>query len=197
MTVDCAIIGGGIVGLSVAMVLGRRQQGLKILVVEKEAELALHQTGHNSGVIHSGIYYRPGSLKARFATSGNRSMAEFCEDHEIPHDVCDKVIVVTEQKELSLLKNLYNRGLANGLEVSEISKEEVQEIEPHVRCLRGIKVPATGIVSFRSVCMKYRELIRLQGGWVKTGTRIEAIRRQGSVHILETTGGTIEARIPD
>jgi (S)-2-hydroxyglutarate dehydrogenase len=194
MKVDCAVIGGGVVGLSVAMFLGRRQQGLKVLVVEKEAELALHQTGRNSGVIHSGIYYKPGSLKARFATSGNRSMVEFCEEHGIAHEVCGKVIVAMDEKELPLLKNLYNRGLANGLDVSEISKEEVQEIEPHVRCLRGIKVPSTGIVNFRSVCMKYTELVRLQGGSVKTGTRIEAIRQQGSIHILETTGGTIEAK---
>jgi (S)-2-hydroxyglutarate dehydrogenase len=194
MKVDCVVIGGGIVGLSVAMFLERRQQGLKVLVVEKEAELALHQTGRNSGVIHSGIYYKPGSLKARFATSGNRSMVEFCEEHGIAHEVCGKVIVAMDEKELPLLKNLYNRGLANGLDVSEISKEEVQEIEPHVRCLRGIKVPSTGIVNFRSVCMKYTELVRLQGGSVKTGTRIEAIRQQGSIHILETTGGTIEAK---
>jgi len=181
------------VGLSVAMMLGRRQQGLKVLVVEKEAELALHQTGRNSGVIHSGIYYKPGSLKARFATSGNRSMVEFCEEHGIAHDVCGKVVVATDEKELPLLKNLFSRGLANGLDVSEISSEEVREIEPHVRCLGGIRVPSTGIVNFRAVCLKYAELIRLQGGLVKTGIRIEAIWQQGGVHVLETTGGTIEA----
>jgi (S)-2-hydroxyglutarate dehydrogenase len=176
------------------MTLGKRQQRLKVLVLEKEPELALHQTGRNSGVIHSGIYYKPGSLKARFATSGNRSMVEFCKEHGIEHKVCGKVIVATAEKELPLLKSLYNRGIANGLDVSEISSEEVREIEPHVRCLEGIKVPSTGIVSFRSVCLKFVELIRSQGGLVKTGVRVETIRQQGAIHVLETTEGPIEAR---
>jgi L-2-hydroxyglutarate oxidase len=194
MKVDCAVIGGGIVGLSVAMTLGQRQPGLKIAVLEKESDLALHQTGRNSGVIHSGIYYKPGSFKASFAREGNQTMVDFCKEHGIAHDVCGKVIVATQAKELPLLENLYRRGLENGLDVSKLTGEEVQQIEPHVRCMGGIKVPSAGIVNFRDVCLKYAELIREQGGLVKTGTRIETIDQQGGVHVLETRGGTIEAR---
>ncbi|HEY5705647.1 MAG TPA: L-2-hydroxyglutarate oxidase [Terrimicrobiaceae bacterium] len=194
MRYDCAIIGGGIVGLGVAMVLGRRQSGLKVVVLEKEAQVALHQTGRNSGVIHSGIYYKPGSLKAQFATKGNRTMVDFCMEHGIPCDICGKVIVATQEAELPLLENLYQRGLANGLAVSRLVSEEVREIEPHVRCLAGIRVPSTGIVAFRSVCLKYAELIENQGGIVRTGTRIEAIQSKAGNHVLETAGDTIEAR---
>jgi L-2-hydroxyglutarate oxidase len=191
---DCAIIGGGIVGLATAMTLGRRQPGMKLIVLEKESDLALHQTGRNSGVIHSGIYYKPGSFKARFAREGNRTMVAFCRQHGISHDVCGKIVVATREKELPLLENLYRRGLENGLEVRKLSGEKVREIEPHVRCLAGIEVPSTGIVSFRAVCLKYAELIRQQGGLIKTGTRIETIGFRGGFHVLETTGGTIEAR---
>ena len=170
---DCAIIGGGIVGLATAMTLVRRQPDIKLVVLEKESDLAVHQTGRNSGVIHSGIYYKPGSFKARFAREGNRTMVEFCREHGISHDVCGKVVVATREKELPLLENLYRRGLENGLDVRKLSGEKVREIEPHVRCLAGIEVPSTGIVSFRAVCLKYAELIRQQGGLIKTGTRIE------------------------
>ena len=124
MKVDCAIIGGGIVGLSVALNLGQRQPGLRIVVLEKEAQLASHQTGRNSGVIHSGIYYTPGSLKARFAREGNRSMIDFCEKHGIAHEVCGKIIVATAEKELPLLEDLYRRGLENELKIARLSAEE-------------------------------------------------------------------------
>ncbi len=107
MKVDCAVIGGGIVGLSVGMALLRKQPGLNVVVLEKEAQLAFHQSGRNSGVIHSGIYYKPGSLKARYARAGNRSMIRFCEEHGIRHEVCGKVVVATRPEELPLLENLY------------------------------------------------------------------------------------------
>jgi len=194
MKVDCAIIGGGIVGLSVGMTLLRRQPGLNLSVFEKENELATHQSGRNSGVIHAGIYYKPGSLKARFAREGNRSMVAFCRQHGIAHEVCGKVIVATEEKELPLLDGLYRRGLENGLEVFQIDREQVKEVEPHVRCLRGLRVPATGIVSFRSVCEKLAELIRESGGVVRTEALVSGIRRYRGVHRLETTNGQVEAK---
>jgi (S)-2-hydroxyglutarate dehydrogenase len=190
---DCAIIGGGILGLSVAMMLGRRQPDATIVVLEKEPDLALHQTGRNSGVIHSGIYYKPGSLKARFAREGNRSMVAFCAEHGLRYEICGKVIVATREEELPLLENLYRRGLDNHLDVRQLSSDQVREIEPHVRCLGGIKVPSTGIVSFRAVCAKYVELIRDQGGDVVTGAHVKSISRKGGSHVLETTRGVIQA----
>jgi L-2-hydroxyglutarate oxidase len=190
---DCAVIGGGIVGLATAMILGRRQAGLRLVVFEKEPHLALHQTGRNSGVIHSGIYYKPGSFKARFAREGNRTMVDFCSEHGIAHEVCGKVIVATQDKELPLLEALYRRGLENGLDVGKLSSEAVREIEPHVRCLGGIKVASTGIVSFREVCSKYAELFERQGGQIRTATRIVKLSYIGGIHIIETTKGTFEA----
>ena len=177
-TFDCGIIGGGIVGLATAMTLGRRQPGISILLLEKEPELALHQTGRNSGVIHSGIYYKPGSFKAKFAREGSRTMVEFCQQHGIDHDICGKVIVATDQRELPLLEKLFQRGLENGLNVSGLSADQVREIEPHVRCLAAIKVPTTGIVNYRSVALKYADLIKEQGGIIKMGARVERISQR-------------------
>jgi L-2-hydroxyglutarate oxidase len=194
MKVDCAVIGGGIIGLSVGMTLLQRQPGLKLIVLEKEQQLALHQSGRNSGVIHSGIYYTPGSFKARFARGGNRSMIDFCHEHGIAYEVCGKVILATNEDELSLLDNLYRRGVENGLSVSRLSQEEVCEIEPYVRCRRGIRVPSTGIVSYRSVCAKYAEFIERDGGVIRTGAEIKGIRRTDRAHLLETANGVIEAR---
>lgn len=194
MKVDCAIIGGGIVGLSVGMALLKRQPGVKLLVLEKEKALATHQTGRNSGVIHAGIYYKPGSLKARFAREGNRSMVAFCRQHGIAHEVCGKVIVATDERELPLLDSLYRRGLENGLEVFQVDREQIREVEPHVRCLRGLRVPATGIVSFRKVCEKFAELIRTSGGLVRTEAQVSGICRHRGVHLLETPNDQIEAK---
>jgi (S)-2-hydroxyglutarate dehydrogenase len=194
MKVDCAVIGGGVVGLSVAMTLLRKQPGIHVIVLEKEPQLAFHQSGRNSGVIHSGIYYKPGSLKARFARAGNRSMIRFCEEHGISHEVCGKVVVATSERELSLLDNLFRRGVENGIEVAHLSREEVTEIEPHVRCLRGIRVPSTGIVNYRAVCAAYAGLIQSDGGVVKTSAEVTEIRRGGSSHLLETAVGDIETR---
>ncbi|MEY2486487.1 MAG: (S)-2-hydroxyglutarate dehydrogenase [Verrucomicrobiota bacterium] len=186
------MIGGGVVGLATAMVLGQRRPELKLIVLEKESEIARHQTGRNSGVIHSGIYYKPGSLKARFAREGNRKMVEFCTKHGVSHEVCGKVIVATNDKELPLLEELYRRGLENGLAVRKLSSEEVREIEPHVRCKRGLAVPSTGIVNYREVCLKYVGLIEQQGGVVKTGVRTGKIEQRGRVYTIETTAGAIE-----
>ncbi|MBA3961937.1 MAG: L-2-hydroxyglutarate oxidase [Chthoniobacterales bacterium] len=194
MKVDCAIIGGGIVGLSVALQLGRRQPGVRIVVLEKETQLASHQTGRNSGVIHSGIYYPPGSLKARFAREGNRSMIAFCQEHEIAHDVCGKIIVATRESELPLLHELHRRGVENQLTVTELSAEEVREIEPHVACLRGLSVPSTAIVSYREVCVRFADLIAEQGGCIQTEAEVRELRHNDSSHTLETARGTVEAK---
>ncbi|MST94500.1 MAG: L-2-hydroxyglutarate oxidase [Pedosphaera sp.] len=191
---DFAIIGGGIVGLATALTLGRRQPGARILLLEKEFDLSLHQTGRNSGVIHSGIYYKPGSFKAKFARAGARSMVGFCEEHSIPHDICGKVIVATREAELPLLENLFKRGLENQLNVTKISAAQVRAIEPHVRCLAGLRVPSTGIVSYKKVGQKYAELIQAQGGEIKLGTRVEKIHERGGVHVLETSQGPFEAK---
>ena len=190
---DYVIIGGGIVGLATAMAVGKKYPKARILVLEKEQDVAQHQTGRNSGVIHSGIYYKPGSLKATFAREGNRSMIEFCREHGIKHDVCGKVIVATKASELPLLDSLFQRGLDHGLAVARLAPEQVQEIEPHVRCVGGIKVPATGIVNYREVSAKYVELIKSQGGTVQTGTRVDRLREVNGIQVIETPHGEFEA----
>src|SRR5437899_12776089 len=141
-----AIIGGGIVSLATARALGERAPRARLAIVEKEAKLAQHQTGHNSGVIHSGIYYKPGSFKARLCVEGARSMVEFCEAHAIKYDRCGKVIVATSDEELPRLRTLYERGVANGVPgVAMIDAGRVREIEPHVRAVAGIHSPNTAI----------------------------------------------------
>lgn len=191
---DFVIVGGGIVGLSTAMALGQRYPDAQVLVLEKEGEWAHHQTGNNSGVIHSGIYYKPGSFKARFCREGSRSMVEFCQQHGIDHDVCGKVIVATSEAELLRLENLYNRGLENGLNVTRISAEEVKEVEPHVRCLAGIRVTTTGIVNYKQVCQKYVDLVRTQGGELRLNTKVERIVSTQQGQVLETNNGNFETR---
>lgn len=191
---DFAIIGGGIVGLSTAMAIGQQYLDARILILEKESRWAFHQTGNNSGVIHSGVYYKPGSFKAKFCRDGCQSMVEFCQKYDIPHEVCGKVIVATEEKELPLLENLYQRGLQNGIEVKRITPEEVREIEPHVHSIAGIRVFSTGIADYKQVCQKYADLIREQGGDLRLNTKVDRIVITSSGHALETNQGTFETR---
>jgi (S)-2-hydroxyglutarate dehydrogenase len=191
---DYAIIGGGIVGLSTAWALTCRDPARRVLVLEKEPDWAKHQTGRNSGVIHSGIYYKPGSLKARLSREGNRSMLAFCEEHGIPYQACGKVIVATEDAELPLLENLCQRGIANGLTVTRLTAEQVREIEPHVRCRRGIRVPSTGIVAYRQVCLKLVELITDKGGEMKTHSEVIGIHANGASQIITTRSGEYKAK---
>lgn len=191
---DCTIIGGGIVGLSTAMILGRRQPGLSILLLEKEDDLALHQTGRNSGVIHSGIYYKPGSFKAKFAREGSRTMVGFCQEHGLKYDICGKVIVATEERELPLLEKLFQRGLENELQVTRLSAEEVREIEPHVACLSGVKVPTTGIVNYRKVAAKYAELAKNQGAAIQFGVCVRSVRHSGQTLFIQTDQGEFQSR---
>ncbi|MGB3533057.1 MAG: L-2-hydroxyglutarate oxidase [Microcoleaceae cyanobacterium] len=191
---DFAIIGGGIVGLSTAMRLTQRFPDKTVVVVEKENRVAAHQTGHNSGVIHSGVYYKPGSLKAKLSRAGCQSMVEFCQQHGIDYDVCGKVIVATEPEELPLLEKLYQRGLENQTPIAKITAEEVKEIEPHVKCLAGIRVDSTGIVNYTQVCQKYAELIQNQGGEIKFNTQVKQIQETTDAILLKTNKGTIQSQ---
>jgi (S)-2-hydroxyglutarate dehydrogenase len=191
---DFTIIGGGIVGLSVGMALGQRYPNARIAILEKEPTWAYHQTGSNSGVIHSGIYYKPGSLKAKLCRAGCQSMVEFCRQHGIDHDVCGKVIVAVDPKELPLLENLYQRGLENGIQVARLTAEQVQEIEPHVRCLAGIRVFSTGIVNYQQVAQKYADLVLHQGGELFLNTKVERILTTAEGQVLETNQGSFETR---
>ncbi|NET71102.1 MAG: L-2-hydroxyglutarate oxidase [Sphaerospermopsis sp. SIO1G2] len=191
---DFAIIGGGIIGLSTALNLGKRYPEARILVLEKENTWAFHQTGNNSGVIHSGIYYKPGSFKAKFCRDGSHSMVEFCQEHDIEHEICGKVIVATEPEEIPRLEKLYQRGIENGLEVKRISPEEVREVEPHVSCVAGIRVFSTGIVNYKQVCLKYAELIAQQGGDLRLNTKVLKIVGSGINKVLETNQGSFESK---
>ena len=191
---DFAIVGGGIVGLAVGMTLSQRYPGVRLVILEKEAQLAFHQTGNNSGVIHSGIYYKPGSFKAKFCQQGAQSMVNFCREHQIPHEVCGKVIVATQASELPALENLYQRGLQNGVPVQKITAAQVKEIEPYVNCIAGIQVFSTGIADYKQVCRKYAELVEQRGGEIRLNTKVLGIQETEQGQVLETTQGAVETR---
>jgi (S)-2-hydroxyglutarate dehydrogenase len=183
------IIGGGAVGLGVALEITRRFPRLHLLVLEKEDRVARHQSGHNSGVIHSGVYYKPGSMKARLSVTGAAAMVEFCRDHGIPHKVCGKVIVATHPDELPRLEDLRQRGEANGLTgLRLIGPEELREIEPHAAGLQALVVPSTGVTDYALVCEKYAELISA-GGTVLMSAAATAIRRSSNEIVVETQRG--------
>lgn len=196
MNLDVVIIGGGIVGLATALRMLEKDPSLKLVVLEKEKELAAHQTGHNSGVIHSGIYYRPGSLKAKNCIEGYRQLIEFCDRNEVPYELCGKIIVATSNEELPALENIYKRGLENKLEnLKKIGKEELKEYEPHVNGVAGIYVPQTGIINYKKVAAAYAKLIQQYGGTILTGEKVMQIRtgRQG---VEITTGNrTLNAKL--
>ena len=192
---DFAIVGGGIVGLSTGMAIYERFPNAKVVVIEKEPAVAQHQTGHNSGVIHSGIYYKPGSFKARFARQGSQSMREFCQKYRIKHDICGKVIVATKPEELPLLENLYQRGLENELTIQKITPDQLKEIEPHVNGLAAIRVPMAGIVNYRQVSEKFAEIIKENGGEIRLNTKVEKIHEELNLVTIETNRGTITANM--
>lgn len=192
---DIAIIGGGIIGLSTALAVKKRDPDIRLLLLEKESDWAYHQTGNNSGVIHSGIYYKPGSFKAKFCQEGNQSMVAFCEEHQIDYEICGKLIVATETNELRLLDELYQRGQANGIECTQLMADEIIEIEPHVRCLAGIKVDSTGIVNYKQVCQKYVEIIRYYRGDLRLNTKVERLAVTSKCQVIETNQGSFETKL--
>lgn len=181
MKYDVVIIGGGIVGLATALQLQNSIPNLTLLLLEKETALAQHQTGNNSGVIHSGIYYKPGSLKAKNCIRGYDLLIDFCKLNAVPFDLCGKIIVATKPEETPLLNTLYQRGIENGLTgLRKINKDEIKEYEPHVNGLKGIVVPQTGIVDYKKVADKYGELIQANGGEIKLGEKVIDIQENDS-----------------
>jgi L-2-hydroxyglutarate oxidase len=194
MTYDFAIAGGGIVGLSTAMALTDRFPDSKIVLLEKEDEFASHQTGRNSGVIHSGIYYKPGSFKAHFCREGNATMIAFCQEHGIPYDICGKVIVATNVSEIPALESLYARAIENQLPVFRLSPEQLREREPHVASVASILLPSTGITNFRAVSLKYGEIAAARGAILMRGARVTGMRDMQTTQVIETTKGSVEAR---
>ncbi|MFS8612584.1 L-2-hydroxyglutarate oxidase [Planifilum fulgidum] len=191
---DFVIIGGGIVGISTAYHLVSSAPGAKVLVLEKEPSLGLHQTGRNSGVIHSGIYYRPGSLKARFAVEGSRAMYAFCRRHDIPHERCGKVIVAVREEERPQLEALYRRGIQNGLRLKKLTPEELREKEPHVRGLEALYVPDTGIVDFRRVLRVLAAMAEEKGVEIRTSAGVEEIEEHREWTEVHTSGETVRTR---
>ena len=190
---DVVVVGGGIVGMATAAELLQRGRS-PLAVLEAEPELAAHQTGRNSGVIHSGIYYKPGSLKATLCREGREAMYRFCEERGIQHERCGKVIVAKNESELGALDEIERRGLANGLTPTRMSAGEIREREPHVACVAGLFVAETGIVRFAHVLAALAQLVSERGGDVRTGCRVLSIAREGSGFVLETTQGVVHAR---
>jgi L-2-hydroxyglutarate oxidase len=192
--IDVTIIGGGVVGMATAMALNE-QADLSLLVVEAEDHLAAHQTGHNSGVIHSGIYYKPGSLKAKNCVEGRLAMYQFCEEHGIAHDRCGKLIVALTQEELPQLDNLEKRGIANGLvDIRRIPADEIKEFEPHASGVGGIHVPYTGIVDYKQVVETYATIVKNGGGEIRTSARVMKVQANSSEFVLETPKGEVHTR---
>ena len=189
---DIIIVGGGIVGLATALKLNTQHPNKKVLVLEKEKEVAAHQTSHNSGVIHSGIYYKPGSYKARNCVSGRRELVQFAKEHKIQHDICGKIIVATEESELAHMNKVYNNGIANGVENIEIiDAKRIKEIEPHCQGISGLWVGCTGIIDYGDVARKYAELINANnnGSKVLTSQKVIGFEKQNDQTTVVTDKG--------
>ena len=194
MTHDIAIIGGGIVGLGTALALSE-QTAARLVVLEAEGKLAQHQTGHNSGVIHSGLYYKPGSLKAKNCAEGRELMYRYCSDNGIAHERCGKVVVATSEAELPALAELERRGIANGLKgIRRLTPEQIREHEPHVAGIAGLYVAETGIVDYKQVSESYATKVRERGGDVRLTAKLVGFRRSGSEFVLTTTQGDVTCR---
>jgi L-2-hydroxyglutarate oxidase len=195
MTYDAVIVGGGIVGLATAFRLLEAKPQLKILLLEKESKLAPHQTGNNSGVLHCGLYYKPGSEKARLSVAGLQQMTAFCRAHGVAHEICGKIVVATSEAELPRLENLWERGHANGLlGLQKLDPAQIREIEPHAIGLAAIRVPQEGIVDYPGVCEKLGELIRQRGGEIRLRARVSQIISEGGEKIVETSAGNFRAK---
>lgn len=193
--VDVAVIGGGVVGTATAMALLERYPGLSVTVFEKEGRLAAHQTGHNSGVIHSGLYYKPGSIKAQTCTAGRDALYEFCLEHGIAHERCGKVVIATSASEIAMLDTLEQRGQENGLfGMERLGCSELRDYEPHVSGVAGLFVPQTGIVDYVAVTEAYGNVIRSLGGKIRTSCPVERVTRQPQGFVLGTTQGDFACR---
>lgn len=191
MEYDIIIVGGGIVGLATAYQLLLARPALKLLIIEKESSIAKHQTGNNSGVIHSGIYYKPKSLKATNCIRGYEMLLDFCEKENINFDKCGKIIVATKKEKIPALQNIYERGIKNGLtELKKIKQEEIAEYEPHVKGVEGIFVPQTGIIDYKAVCQKLAEKIEQLGGYVHLSEKVTNIKLND-----ETQGNSTFAKV--
>ena len=188
------VVGGGIVGLATAWRLTERFPGARVTVLEKESTVGQHQSSHNSGVLHAGLYYKPGSRKARLAVRGIRQMVEFCQSHSIAHDVCGKVVVAVTADEVPRLQALLDRGTANGLEgLRWLTPEQLREIEPHAAGVGAVHVPQEGIADYPAVCRALSDEIRARGGEVITGTEVTAIAREASLWRVHSTTGDYHA----
>ena len=197
MSFDIAIVGGGIAGAATFYKLQKRNPSLKLVLFEKENLLSDHQTGHNSGVIHSGLYYKPGSLKARNCIQGRRELVAFAEEHGIPHDVCGKVVVATDEKELPYLEKIYQTGLQNEIEgLRKITPAEVKDIEPHVECIAGLHVACTGIIDFRAATAKMVELALAINPESKLmlNTEVKSVMKIADGTVFTTNQGEFEAK---
>jgi (S)-2-hydroxyglutarate dehydrogenase len=187
---DVTIIGGGILGLATALKITAAHPQVRLLILEKEAQLARHQTGNNSGVIHSGLYYRPGSLKAQSCVTGRKALIAFCDKNSVPYEICGKVVVATSQVELPRLEELHRRGMANGLQGLEIiGPERLKELEPHAIGVKGLYVPETGIIDYTKVADAYAEHIRNAGGDIRLSQRVVGMLDRPDEIVLQTSGG--------
>ena len=191
---DILIIGGGIVGLATAYDLCRQYPDKRITLLEKEPELAQHQTGHNSGVLHSGVYYKPGSLKAINCRTGRQAMLDFCDREHVPYKICGKVIVALDAQDASRLDMLYERGTANGIRCEKIDQARLRELEPHAAGIRALYLPNAGVVDFRLVCARLAERIGESGHRVLTGARVTGLREEGSEVRVDSTAGEFAAQ---
>lgn len=191
---DIAVIGGGIVGTATALSI-LSKKNLSLLLLETEDTWAAHQTGNNSGVIHSGLYYKPGSLKAKNCTTGRDAMYQFCQEHGIKHERCGKVVVASSKDEIPALNELERKGSLNGLSgIKRLNAEQIKEYEPHVAGVEGLFIPQTGIVNYKSVTEKYAELIAAKGGELKLSHKLTSVSVRNSEIILKTTGGEFRTK---
>lgn len=192
---DLTIIGGGILGLATALKITAAHPNVRLLLLEKEAQIARHQTGNNSGVIHSGLYYRPGSLKARSCFSGRKELIAFCDANNIPYEICGKVVVATSAAELPRLEELHRRGVANGLQGMEmIGPERLKEIEPHASGIKALHVPETGIVDYRKVAAAYADKVRDANGDLRLGQKVLGLAEGGGEIVVQTSGGDYRSK---
>src|SRR5688572_24451534 len=189
-----AIVGGGIVGLATAWQLTERYPELRVGVLEKESAVGTHQTGHNSGVLHSGIYYKPGSLRALNCRSGKAAMEAFCKEHGVPYDICGKVIVAVNELEVPALDRILERGQQNGVRCELIGPERLKELEPHTAGVKAIHVPEAGIVNYAAVTRKLAELLQARGGEVLTGWRVKQMKEDGDGIVVTSTAGELRAK---